>query len=79
MCFHDGPKKIQGHHIKNQMHIVCVNESAGDKPVILMFFIDAGRPENQFIDDSGLTESGYRNETRNKNNGQGNGNTEHGK
>jgi hypothetical protein len=68
MRFHNGPEKIEGNHIKNKMHIVGVNQAAGYEPVILMFFADGRRPENQIIQHPSIPESGQSNNTGNNDN-----------
>jgi hypothetical protein len=62
--FHDPPEKIQGQHIKEQMHIIGMDEPAGNKPVILMFLRNGRRPENEIINNSSISESGNGNNGR---------------
>jgi hypothetical protein len=47
--FHDCPKEVKGQHIKNKMHVVRMDQSAGYKPVILLFFTDCRGPENKVV------------------------------
>ncbi len=57
MCFHIGAKKIKGHHIKNKVHVICMNQSAGNESVILVFFVDSRGPEYQFVNHFAISES----------------------
>jgi hypothetical protein len=78
MRFHDRSEEIKGNHVKDEVHIICVDEAAGDKPVILAMLSYSRWPEYQFVDDSVLSEACDRNKTCNENDGKSNGNIEHG-
>ena len=64
---HFPSKKKQGKHIKRQMHIIGMNQPAGNKAVILPAIRDRRRPENKVINNPGIAEAADRNQAGNDN------------
>jgi hypothetical protein len=49
-----------------------MNQSTGDKPIILIFFVYRRWPEYKAVDNFTIVESSYRNDAGDNDNGKGN-------
>jgi len=57
---YDLAKKKQSEHVESKMNIISMNQSACNKPVILMFFSNSRGPEDKIAQDFLIVETHYR-------------------